>query len=71
MKKLLVLMMVFFGTFLFAAETQLMPNGINPEAHKINTTWGTILFFMWPILIIIAYKFVEFTLKKSGLDKDL
>ena len=71
MKKLLTLMMVFFGTFLFAADTQLMPNGINPEVHKIDTTWGTIVFFMWPVLIIIAYKFVEFTLKKSGLEKDL
>ncbi len=70
MKKLIALIMVFFGTFLFAGE-QLMPNGINPEVHKINTTWGVILFFMWPVLIIIAYKFVEFTLKKSGLEKDL
>jgi len=48
-----------------------MPNGIEPEVHKINTTWGVILFFMWPILIIVSYKFVEFTLKKSGLEKDL
>ena len=70
MKKLIALLMVFFSGLLFAAE-QLMPNGIAPEAHKINTTWGLIVFFMWPILIIISYKFVEFTLKKSGLEKDL
>ena len=70
MKKLIALLMVFFGSFLFAAE-KLMPNGIEPEVHKINTTWGVILFFMWPILIIVSYKFVEFTLKKSGLEKDL
>ena len=70
MKKLIALLMVFFGSFLFASE-QLMPNGMNPDVHKIDTTWGLILFFMWPILIIIAYKFAEFTLKKSGLEKDL
>ena len=70
MRKLIALLMVFFGSFLFASE-QLMPNGINPEVHKVDTTWGTILFFMWPVLIIIAYKFVEFTLKKSGLEQDL
>jgi hypothetical protein len=70
MKKLIALLMVFFSSFLFAAE-KLMPNGIAPEVHKIDTTWGLIVFFMWPILIIVSYKFVEFTLKKSGLEKDL
>jgi hypothetical protein len=70
MKKLITLLMVFFSGFLFAAD-KLMPNGINPEVHKIDTTWGLIVFFMWPILIIVSYKFVEFTLKKSGLEKDL
>ncbi len=70
MRKLIALLMVFFGSFLFANE-QLMPNGINPDVHKIDTTWGVILFFIWPILIIVGYKFVEFTLKKSGLEKDL
>jgi len=70
MKKLILLLTLFFANFLFAAE-KLMPNGINPEVHKINTTWGVILFFMWPVLIIIGYKFAEFTLKKSGLEKDL
>ena len=70
MRKLIALLMVFFGSFLMAAD-KLMPNGIDPEVHKINTTWGVILFFMWPILIIVGYKFVEFTLKKSGLEKDL
>ena len=70
MKKLITLLMVFFTSFLFASE-QLMPNGMNPDVHKIDTTWGLILFFMWPILIIVGYKFVEFTLKKSGLEKDL
>jgi len=70
MKKLIAILMVFFGSFLFASE-KLMPNGMNPDVHKIDTTWGLILFCMWPILIIIGYKFVEFTLKKSGLEKDL
>jgi hypothetical protein len=70
MKKLITLLMVFFSGFLFASE-KLMPNGINPEVHKIDTTWGLIVFFMWPILIIVSYKFVEYTLKKSGLEKDL
>ena len=70
MRKFIALIMVFFGSFLMAAE-QLMPNGINPEVHKVNTTWGVILFFMWPILIIVAYKFVEFTLKKTGIETDL
>jgi len=69
MRKLIALLTVFLGNLLFASE--LMPNGMNPEVHKVDTTWGTILFFMWPILIIIAYKFAEFTLKKSGLEKDL
>jgi len=53
MRKLIALIMVFFGSFLMASE-KLMPNGINPEVHKINTTWGVILFFLWPILIIVA-----------------
>ena len=70
MKKLVALLMVFFGSFLFASE-QLLPNGINPETQHINTTWGLILFFMWPTIIIVAYKFVEFTLKKTGIEKDL
>jgi len=70
MKKIIFLLMMFFGSFLMAAE-KLMPNGINPEVHKIDSTWGIILFFMWPILIIISYKFIEYTLKKSGLEKDL
>ncbi len=70
MRKFIALLMVFLGNLLLASD-KLMPNGINPEVHKVNTTWGTILFFMWPILIIVAYKFVEFTLKKSGLEKDL
>jgi len=70
MKKFLALITIFLSSFLFASE-KLLPNGINPEAQQINTTWGTILFFMWPVLIIIAYKFVEFTLKKTGLEEDL
>ncbi|EDM23354.1 hypothetical protein [Caminibacter mediatlanticus] len=70
MKKIILLLTLFFANFVFAAE-KLMPNGMAPEVHKINTTWGVILFFMWPILIIISYKFIEFTLKKSGLEKDL
>jgi len=70
MRKFLALIMMFLGSFLFASE-KLLPNGINPEAQHINTTWGLILFFMWPILIIVAYKFIEFTLKKSGVEKDL
>ena len=70
MKKFLVLITIFLSSFLFASE-KLLPNGISPEAQQINTTWGTILFFMWPVLIIIAYKFVEFTLKKTGLEEDL
>ncbi|WP_024788211.1 MULTISPECIES: hypothetical protein [unclassified Lebetimonas] len=70
MKKFLTLITIFFGSFLFASD-KLLPNGINPEAQQINTTWGVILFFMWPVLIIIAYKFIEFTLKKTGLEKDL
>jgi hypothetical protein len=70
MRKFLALIMVFFGSFLFASE-KLLPNGINPEAQHINTTWGLILFFMWPILVIVGYKFVEFTLKKTGIEPDL
>jgi len=70
MRKLIALLMVFFGSFLMASD-KLMPNGIDPEVHKINTTWGVILFFMWPILIIVSYKFVEWTLKKSGIEPDL
>jgi len=70
MKKFLILITIFLSSFLFASE-KLLPNGINPEAQQINTTWGVILFFMWPVLIIIAYKFIEFTLKKSGLEEDL
>jgi len=70
MKKFIALILLFLGNFLFASE-KLMPNGITPDAQKINTTWGVILFFMWPALIIFAYKFIEFTLKKSGLEKDL
>ena len=70
MRKFIALLMVFLSSLLMASE-KLLPNGIAPEAHKINTTWGVILFFMWPILIIVAYKFVEFTLKKTGIEPDL
>jgi hypothetical protein len=70
MRKFIALLILFLGSFLFASE-KLLPNGINPEAQNINTTWGLILFFMWPILIVISYKFVEFTLKKSGVEKDI
>ena len=70
MRKFLALITLFLGSFLFASE-KLLPNGIAPEAQQINTTWGLILFFMWPILIIVAYKFVEFTLKKTGVEEDL
>ncbi len=70
MKKFLALVLMFLGSFLFASE-KLLPNGINPEAQHINTTWGLILFFMWPVFIIIAYKFIEFTLKKTGVETDL
>ncbi|GAB6074957.1 hypothetical protein [Nautilia lithotrophica] len=70
MRKFLALITLFLGSFLFASE-KLLPNGITPEAQHINTTWGLILFFMWPILIIVAYKFVEFTLKKTGIEEDL
>jgi uncharacterized membrane-anchored protein YitT (DUF2179 family) len=69
-KKLLFLLTLFSVNFIFAAE-KLLPNGINPEAQKINTTWGLILFFMWPILIIVSYKFIEYTLKKTGIEPDL
>jgi hypothetical protein len=70
MKKFLAIITLFLGSFLFASE-KLLPNGITPEAQNINTTWGLILFFMWPILIIVCYKFVEFTLKKTGVETDL
>jgi len=70
MKKVVALLMVFFGSFLLASE-KLLPNGINPEAQNINVVWGTILFFMWPIIIIIMYKFVEFTLRKTGVEPDV
>jgi len=70
MRKFLALITLFLGSFLFASE-KLLPNGITPEAQHINSTWGLILFFMWPILIIVSYKFVEFTLKKTGIEKDL
>ena len=70
MKKIVALLMVFFGSLLSASE-QLLPNGINPEAQHINVTWGLILFFMWPVIIIITYKFIEFTLKKTGIENDL
>jgi len=70
MKKFLALITLFLGSFLFASE-KLLPNGIPPEAQHINTTWGMILFIMWPILIIVSYKFIEFTLKKTGIEEDL
>jgi len=70
MRKFLALITLFLGSFLFASE-KLLPNGITPEAQHINSTWGLILFFMWPILIIVSYKFVEFTLKKTGIEPDL
>jgi len=70
MKKIIAFLMVFFGSFLFASE-KLLPNGINPEAQNINVAWGTILFFMWPIIIIVMYKFVEFTLRKTGVETDV
>ena len=70
MRKIIAFLMVFFGSFLLASE-KLLPNGITPEAQQINTTWGTILFFMWPILIIVSYKFIEYTLKKTGVENDL
>jgi hypothetical protein len=70
MRKFIALLLVFLGSFLMAAD-KFMPNGINPEVHKINTTWGVIVFFMWPILVIVGYKFAEWTLKKTGLEPDL
>jgi hypothetical protein len=70
MRKLIALLMVFFSGLLMAAD-KFMPNGINPEVHKIDTTWGVIVFFMWPILVIVGYKFSEWTLKKTGLEPDL
>jgi hypothetical protein len=53
------------------ASEKLLPNGINPEAQQINVAWGTILFFMWPVIIIASYKFIEYTLKKTGVETDL
>lgn len=70
MKRILILITLFIGNFLFATE-KLLPNGIAPEAQKINTTWGLILFIMWPILIIASYKFIEFALKKTKIEEDL
>jgi len=70
MKKIVALLMVFFGSFLMASE-KLLPNGISPEAQQINVAWGTILFFMWPVIIIVSYKFIEYTLKKTGVENDL
>jgi len=70
MKRILALFMIFATTMLVAGE-KLLPNGISPEAQKINTTWGLILFFMWPILIICSYKFIEWTLKKTGVETNL
>ena len=70
MKIFIALIMIFFGSLLLASD-KITSNGINPEAQKINTTWGLILFFMWPILVIVGYKFVEFTLKKTGIEPDL
>ena len=70
MKKFLALITLFLGSFLFASE-KLLPNGITPEAQHINTTWGMILFIMWPILIIVSYKFIEFTLKKTGIETEV
>ena len=64
MKKIVTLLMMFVG-FVMANE-KLLPNGAAADNHEINTTWGLILFFMWPVLIFVSYKFVEFTLKKTG-----
>ena len=66
MKKIITLLMVFVG-FALANET-LLPNGVVAETNEINTTWGLILFFMWPVLIFCSYKFVELTLRKTGED---
>jgi len=70
MKKIIAFLMVFFGSFLSASE-KLLPNGITPEVQHVNIVWGTILFFMWPVIIIISYKFIEYTLKKTGMEEDL
>jgi hypothetical protein len=70
MKKIMVFLMVFFGSFLFASD-KLLPNGIVPETQHINVVWGLVLFFMWPILMIVMYKFVEFTLRKTGIEPDV
>ena len=53
------------------ASDKLLPNGIAPDTQNVNTTWGLILFFMWPVLIICSYKFIEWTLKKTGVETDL
>lgn len=67
MKKLFLLLSLFVMSF--ASETaKLLPNRIDPHTEHINTTWGLILFFIWPILIFGAYKFIEFTLRKTGED---
>jgi hypothetical protein len=70
MKKIITLLMMFFGSFLSASE-KLLPNGIAPDTHDINTTVGLILFFLWPAIIIVSYICVEFTLKKTGIETDL
>ena len=70
MKKFIAFLMVFFGSFLMASE-KLLPNGISPEVQHVNIVWGLILFFMWPAIIIVSYKFIEFTLKKTGTETDL
>ena len=69
-RKVIALLMVFFGSLLMASE-KLLPNWISPEAQQINVAWGTILFFMWPVIIIASYKFIEYTLKKTGIETDL
>ncbi len=68
MKKIVTLLMLFIGFAVAGDTNMLLPNGINPESNEVNTTWGLILFFMWPVLIFCSYKFVEFTLRKTGED---
>ncbi len=70
MKKIVTFLMIFFGSLLMASD-KLLPNGIAPDTQNVNTTWGLILFFMWPVLIICSYKFIEWTLKKTGVETDL
>ena len=70
MKKLIVFLTLFFGSFLMASE-KLLPNGISPEAQHINVAVGTMLFFAWPAIIIIGYLIIEWTLIKTGVEKDL